>query len=206
MSRQLKILKDEDLVKQYQSNGEKSIVGELFRRHSLMCFAVCNKYLNDEDASQDATMQIFEKLFTDLKKHEVLNFRSWLHSVCRNYSLMQLRKPEHLRRVIENFDNSENEFMEFEGFSHQEEDSKEKEVRLQLLEEAILELKDKQKECISLFYIELKSYEEVSQITGYSCKEVKSHIQNGKRNLKIILSQKGISFWLVFSTWILNIA
>ena len=33
-------------------------------------------------------------------------------------------------------------------------------------------------------YLENKSYREIADITGYSMKEVKSHIQNGKRNLK----------------------
>ena len=105
---------DEELVKMYQTSLDKNIVGVLFKRHSLMCYGVSNKYLKDEDAAQDATMQIFEKLFSDLTKHEILNFRSWLHSVCRNYCLMELRKPMRVMRMRESEDDHENEFMELE--------------------------------------------------------------------------------------------
>ncbi len=197
-------LTDEELVIHYRINHDKIAVGELFKRHSTMCYAVCNKYLKDEDASQDAAMQVFEKLFTDLLKHEIQNFRSWLHSVCRNYCLMQLRKPTLTLRMDEPEGENETQFMELERFFHQEDNPLEKEHRLQTLELAINELKEKQKECIELFYIKQKSYEEVSSITGYTTNEVKSYIQNGKRNLKIILSNKGITLWLLFTTWILN--
>jgi RNA polymerase sigma-70 factor (ECF subfamily) len=37
----------------------------------------------------------------------------------------------------------------------------------------------------NLFYLEKKSYQEISEETGFSMMQVKSYIQNGKRNLKI---------------------
>ena len=123
---------DEELVKMYQTSLDKNIVGVLFKRHSLMCYGVSNKYLKDEDAAQDATMQIFEKLFSDLTKHEILNFRSWLHSVCRNYCLMELRKPMRVMRMRESEDDHENEFMELEQFLHQEENPEDKFMLLDL--------------------------------------------------------------------------
>ncbi len=204
MSIKLTIGTDEELVKKYQTTFDKNAVGELFKRHSLMCYAVCNKYLKDDDEAQDAAMQVFEKLFSDLLKHEIQNFRSWLHTVCRNYCLMQLRKPLLTIRMSEPEGDSETSFMELEQFLHQQENTDDKEQKLQTLEYAIHELKDKQKKCIELFYLQQKSYDEVSAITGYSDNEVKSHIQNGKRNLKIILSNKGIRLWLPLITWILH--
>ena len=58
------------------------------------------------------------------------------------------------------------------------------------LNEAIDAIKDDQRVCIKLFYLGNKSYEEISQTTGFTFKQVKSHIQNGKRNLKIYLTEK----------------
>ena len=65
-----------------------------------------------------------------------------------------------------------------------------KEKQLTLMESSIKELKEQQKICIELFYLQEKSYEDVAEITGYTMKEVKSYIQNGKRNLKIIMTTK----------------
>ena len=58
------------------------------------------------------------------------------------------------------------------------------------LHEAIKQLNKEQSQCIVLMYIENKSYKEIAEITGYDLKKVKSYIQNGKRNLKLILSSK----------------
>ena len=64
------------------------------------------------------------------------------------------------------------------------------EAQLQQLELALSELKPEQSTCIELFYIKEKCYQDISDQTGYSLKQVKSYIQNGKRNLKNILLQK----------------
>jgi len=193
---------DEELVVLYQRTNDKRAVGELFKRHSLMCYAVCMKYLRNEDAAQDATMEIFEKLFTDFQKHTIKNVKSWLHSVCRNHCLMILRKPDLMVSI--DGENEENEpfVMQLQAFLHPEDTTAEREQTLQLLEKAISELKDKQRECIELFYLKQKSYEEIVTVTGYQMNEVKSYIQNGKRNLKIALSQQGISLLIALLLWI----
>jgi RNA polymerase sigma-70 factor (ECF subfamily) len=65
-----------------------------------------------------------------------------------------------------------------------------REFVLQYLKEGIDELKDEQRVCIELFYIKNVSYSEISTITGYGLKEVKSYIQNGKRNLRNYITAK----------------
>ena len=58
---------------------------------------------------------------------------------------------------------------------------------------SVNQLNKEQGECVKLFYLEGKSYQEVAELTSYSIKKVKSYIQNGKRNLKNILTKAGIS-------------
>ena len=55
------------------------------------------------------------------------------------------------------------------------------------LRDAINSLREEQRKCIELMYLEKKSYNEIAQMTGYSLTKVKSYIQNGKRNLKNML-------------------
>ena len=71
------------------------------------------------------------------------------------------------------------------------------EVNLSQLEKAISALEHEQKECIELFYLKEKSYKEVAEITGYSINQVKSSIQNGKRNLKILMVNNGESLLFI---------
>ena len=79
--------------------------------------------------------------------------------------------------------------VENEPVNHLQE-AEDKEFVLHYLKEGIGELKDEQRECIELFYLKECSYAEVASMTGFSLKEVKSHIQNGKRNLKNYITAK----------------
>ena len=195
-------LSDEELIVHYQATEDKFAVGELFKRHSLMCFAVCNKYFRNTEKANDAAMAVFEKLFVDLQSHQIKNFKSWLHTVCRNYCLMQLRKPELTVSINDVSEKSGDEFMQLDTFLHQDT----KEEKLQELEKAIVWLNDKQRQCIELFYLKKKTYKEISEQTGYTVSDVRSQIQNGKRNLKITLQQKGITFCAALLVWIQHTA
>lgn len=178
-------LKDLELIDAYRSTQDKSYVGELFQRYTHLVFGVCMKYLRDEDESKDAVMNIFEKLMTDLLKHEIQFFKGWLHTVSKNHCLMELRKKpktingqEYL--FVDNFDGS-----------HQNEDTTnlaiEKEITFNKLEVSIEKLEPQQRICIELFYLKQLSYLEVATTTGFNLNQVKSFIQNGKRNLKNLI-------------------
>jgi RNA polymerase sigma-70 factor (ECF subfamily) len=183
-------LEDLELVSLYKNTGDKNCVGVLFQRYTHLIFGVCMKYLKDEDDCEDASMQIFEKLLTDLKKHEIQQFKAWLHMVCKNFCLMQLRsgktKLKHQKELQKDLETN----METDHELHLSMASI-KEVQLSLMEDCIKELNKEQKICIELFYLQEKSYSEVAEMTSFSMNNVKSFIQNGKRNLKICIeSQK----------------
>lgn len=140
------------------------------------------KYLRDEESSKDAVMQIFEKLFVDLRKHEVSNFKSWLHSVTRNHCLHILRDSKYQNQKLKDFSNSEEEVMENQQFLYQDSVNV-LEDRVADLERELGNLSKEQRVCVELFYLKDKSYQEIADETGYSLNQVKSYIQNGKRNL-----------------------
>ena len=161
----------------------------LFERYTHLVFGVCMKYLKNTCDAEDALMGIFEKLMTDLKKHEVKDFKNWLYRVSKNHCLMQIRKRNLYSRVNEEIHKDlKQEFMEnvFEG--HLPLEGKDVEGILISLHDTINALGEEQKKCIELMYLEKKTYREISEITGYSLNQVKSAIQNGKRNLKKMLS------------------
>jgi RNA polymerase sigma factor (sigma-70 family) len=180
-------LSDEELVVLYRESDEKEYLGILFKRYSHLVFGVCMKYLKDEDESKDAAMQVFEKLFVELKRHEIQHFRAWLHTVTKYHCLMILRSGSKEISGIDPY------IMENEAAKHPlhavNEESGEKEKQLQDMESALLHLEPHQQQCIKLFYLEEKSYQQVASITGFTMNQVKSYIQNGKRNLKMIMSR-----------------
>jgi len=179
---------DEELIAEYFSNHEPNIIGELFKRYTHLVFGVCLKYLQNEEKSKDAVMEIFESLIEKLKIHKVLSFKSWLYSVSKNHCLMLIRVNSSDTRLKEKiYQNLISENVELQDQMHLL-FKDEQEPVAEKLDEAINQLKKEQMNCIKLMYLDDKSYKQIVDITGYSMKEVKSHLQNGKRNIKNYLT------------------
>jgi RNA polymerase sigma-70 factor (ECF subfamily) len=172
---------DEELLSTYRKNGDVAVLGNLYERYMALVYGVCLKYLKDEELAKDAVMAIFEELIIKVKQHNINNFRSWLYVLGRNHCLMQLRAGKKLDVV--NLD----DVMEFTPLLHPDDDNREEAYKA--LEQCIDKLTGAQKQSIDLFYLKEKCYKEIAEITSFSLNEVKSYIQNGKRNLKICLEK-----------------
>ncbi|MFD1188494.1 RNA polymerase sigma factor [Pontibacter rugosus] len=176
---------DLELVKQYQQTGDLACIGKLFDRHTEMVYLICMKYMRDEEESKDATMQIFEGMVKSLRKYEVQNFKSWLHTTARNHCLMLLRAQKQREKILPR-NVQENEYTIASSIL---EDENNPELELQTLEQGLQDLPTAQRTCIELFYLKQKSYKQIAEQTGLSLNNVKSYIQNGKRNLKLYLEK-----------------
>ncbi|MEQ9424967.1 MAG: RNA polymerase sigma factor [Cyclobacteriaceae bacterium] len=174
-----------ELLEEYKQTGNLEVLGQLYAPFMPMVYGVCLKYMASPADAQDAVMGIFEKLVVDLKKHEIQNFKSWLHVTSKNYCLMALRsaKSKTEKQTVD-FDEERN--MELSEIPHHNEEVK-LEEDLNKLEECIETLNTEQKSSVHLFFLQQKCYSEIVGITGYDLKKVKSYIQNGKRNLKICM-------------------
>jgi RNA polymerase sigma factor (sigma-70 family) len=187
---------DNQLILLYKRSKDRTIVGELYKRYTQFVFLVSMKYLKDEDESKDNVMTVFEKLFDDLLVHEISNFKSWLYRVTQNQCLMYLRKEQTSLKNLQEYKKDSEGFMEFDQDSHLNENKKNNQ-KIETIHDAVNQLNKEQGECVKLFYLEGKSYVEIAEITNYSLNNVKSYIQNGKRNLKIILIKAGISEFIL---------
>ena len=181
---------DEELLKQFTETGDIEVLGELYYSCIHLVYGVCIKYLRNREDSQDAVMQIFEKLITEVPRHKIDNFKNWLHAVTKNYCLMQIRSEKSKTERIKEWVNDQANFMENNQVLHPiDEDGKKWE---ESMADCIERLKHEQKECIRLFYYENKCYNEIASRMGLHEKKVKSHLQNAKRNLKLCLEEKDV--------------
>jgi RNA polymerase sigma-70 factor (ECF subfamily) len=175
-------ISDNELLERFYADGKNEWLGIILERYTFLLLGVCMKYLKNEEESKDAVQQIFLKAITELGKYKVDYLKSWLYMVAKNYCLMKLRD----KHIIVPAD-------EQKGLTSQESDKEsliEKEVALTYLEKALEELNTEQKTCVTLFYLQKRSYQEITEETGFTLLQVKSHIQNGKRNLKILVEKK----------------
>jgi RNA polymerase sigma-70 factor (ECF subfamily) len=177
-------LTDQELLEKFYAERDNQWIGIVLQRYTLLLFGVSMKYLKNETEAQDAVQQIFLKAITELHKYKVEYFKSWLYMVCKNYCLMKIRdrqgkRPTEIREsmVLIAEENNTDYLLD-------------KDRVLDVMEMTLEELNPEQKDCIKLFYLEKQSYQEISEKTGFSLMQVKSYIQNGKRNLKILLEKK----------------
>lgn len=177
---------DDDLVRYFQNTGNQEYVGVLYQRNAHLIYGACLKYLENREESKDAVMAVFEKIILKMPNAQITSFNTWIFSVIKNECLSRLRKRKSSRLQQENLkkiEKSEEKFMENEGVLrlYSKQTVKTKEERLA---EALNQLQDIQKRCIELFFFEEMSYAEIAEETNLPLKQVKSHLQNGKRLLK----------------------
>lgn len=171
---------DEELVVQLRQ-GHQPALGVLWDRYAHLLFGVGMKYLKDPERSKDAVAELFAALPAAVAKHEVKSFRPWVHTVMRNRCLMVLRGEKPGGRI------SDDLLQDLEQGTA--DDAVLLEATLQHLEVAINELNDGQRRCIELFHLQRKSYQQVAELTGLSPEQVRSNLQNGRRNLRLILER-----------------
>jgi RNA polymerase sigma-70 factor (ECF subfamily) len=170
---------DEDLVRLLRE-GHRSALGDLWDRYAELLYGVGMKYLKDPERSKDEVVELFAGLNALVVKHDIACFRPWVHTVMRNRCLQELRKRTPERDLPEDLLHAE----------EPNDDSLLHEASLQHLEQAITRLNHEQHLCIRLFHLEGLSYQQVADRTGFTVETVRSHLQNGRRNLRIILQRQ----------------
>lgn len=179
-------LSDLELISQYKASKSTEPLGMLFMRYKHLIMGACMKLLKNSLEAEDAVMDIYIELHAKLLEHEVKNFKSWLYTLTCNHCLMKVRKRKGITEVDADGKNFESQFMENLVVEHLLDGMRDD---VEVLQEAIAQLKDGQRDCIKLFYLKELSYKEVAETTGFDLGQVKSHLQNGKRNLYLYLTQ-----------------
>ena len=179
-----KHISDQELLERFYADHDNQWLGILLERYTLLLLGVCMKYLKNEELAKDSVQQIFLKAITELQKYRVEYFKSWIYMVAKNHCLMQLRdKPGKVTVEVKDGIAAETDETDKESLLLNEK-------TYEYMSEALKELNADQQLCVTLFYMEKKSYQQITEQTGYIMMQVKSHIQNGKRNMRILIEKK----------------
>ncbi len=181
---------DKELIEQFRESGDLDVLGRLYERYMHLVYGVCLKYLKDREESRDATMQIFEVLMDKIPRQAISDFKAWLYVLTKNHCLMLLRSKKSQHEKHKKLYEEQTFFME-SGYEMHLDNEPDLEANIELLKKCIEQLKSEQQECVKLFYLSEKPYREIADSLGIALKTVKSHIQNGKRNLKNCMENHG---------------
>lgn len=172
-----KSMEDEVLIKAFHLSPNR-VIEEVYTRYAHLCFGLSLKYLKDREKAKDAVSEIFIKLGTDIPKHDIQNFRPWFYVFSKNHCLGILRKEIVIRKHEERWE----QLRDKAPYADHKLD-----MQLEEMEVAIDQLKDHQRTCLQAFYFDKQSYVEISEHLQISIQQVKSNLQNGKRNLRLLL-------------------
>ena len=176
LNRTNKDIPDEEIIARFIESGNPSNIGVLFNRYAKLVMGVCLKYLKDEDEAADTTMNIFKNLIETISNYEIRVFKPWLYTYTKNECLMKLRK---VKPIVCSIDK-----VAF-GLAGEEDDEERIEIPIEKLQTAISELKNDQKSVSKCFILRISPT--TKSVQTKQLEEIKSHIQNGKRNLRNIL-------------------
>lgn len=168
--------RQEDWILAYQQNPTPDVLGEIFKHWGHLVYGVALKYMGDTEDANDCVADIFEKLLLHIPQEPIQNGAAWLHTVTKFHCLMKIRANKAQYKQLQTSRLQYTSIHELENRLHQ-------------LEELILTLKAPQKHCIESLFLRQLSYEQITQEFGYSFNEIKSHVQNGKRNLRLALEK-----------------
>ena len=152
---------DQELLERYYADRNNEWLGILLQRYTLLLLGVCMKYLKNEEEARDCVQQIFVKVITELPKYKVDYFKSWIYTIARNHCLMKLRDRHgtssrvlryHAGRLGRRSGESRRTGKRnncWNGWS-----------------KSLEELGKEQKLCVTLFYLEKRSYQEIARDHG----------------------------------------
>lgn len=173
-------LTDEELLQAFRTSGHNEWLGTLLQRYTGLLLGVAMKYLKDRTLAEDAVQHVFETTLTKLPAAPIANFKGWLYVLMRNHCLQHLRDKQYMAdesalAAIADTGAGEIAWHEY---------------TLEQMEQALQEISHEQRKAITMFYLQKHTYEQIIEHTGFTFMQVKSYIQNGKRNLKTILIRK----------------
>ncbi len=178
-------LTDEELLQRYRDSGRMPWLSELYGRYASSVYGMCLKYLHNEQAAEDAAMAVFEQLVEKTRQHDIRQFRSWLHTLAKNHCLMQLRRAGQQREQA-----AAPDFMQSADFMHLPTEGADGDEKQHWLKICLKGLQEAQRACVSAFYLEGYTYKEIAAYRGEPLGKIRSHIQNGRRNLRICIEEK----------------
>ena len=174
---------DEHIILAYKESGSKRLLAPLFKKYNEKLFGLAYYYLNNRDTAMDAVMETYEVVLKSIDTKDISYYKGWVMSICRNICLKKIRDDKKFTELTEVADN----------FVENDVDPVYNDETIEKVLELIPQLKHNQRVCIEAFYLQSMSYEEISKLHEMSFKEVKSHIQNGKRNLKLLYERSAKS-------------
>lgn len=169
--------------------GDAEAFNELVNRHHSKIYGLAYRMLGNPDDAADATQETFLEAYKSVKSFQFQSqFGTWLYRIGINTCQQYIRKSQSNERKLTAYTRE----AEIHG-SASESDSPErmmiKTEQSEVIQGAIDRLPPKQREVVTLYYMQHLKYREIAEILECSEGTVASRLNQALKNLKRKLSK-----------------
>lgn len=184
MVKDLKGLKDEKLVEMVR-NQDQELYTEIVERYQDKLLRYANYLIQERDKAQDVVQEALIKAFINLYGFNTKRkFSSWIYRICHNEAINHIKK--HQKEVSLD----ENGWLKDKSDEKNITESFEKKELLQVVRASLNELPIIYREPLALYFLEEKSYNEISDILRIPIGTLSTRINRGKKALRQIYESK----------------
>jgi RNA polymerase sigma-70 factor, ECF subfamily len=183
--RNLNEFSDEELILEFQTNGTERAFEILVQRFKNPLTNYVYRFLGDYDGCADIVQDTFVKVYRYKDSYSSLaKFSTWIYTIAGN-----LARTEYQRRRRRNFFSissygDEEKTFDIPDNSYRPDVTADASIKNEIIQKALLKVRDSYREAVILRDIQELSYEEIAEIMQIEVGTVKSRINRGRAELQ----------------------
>lgn len=179
----------DDVLVHKTVEGDVEAFNELVSRHHVRIYRLANSMLGNTEDAEDATQETFLQAYKSIKTFRFQSkFGTWLYQVALNTCNQHLRKSKSRDKLIEAY----TEESAARGMTDEREIPERQVVKTEQqaqVRAAINHLPPKQREIVTLYYLQQLKYKEIAEILNCPIGTVASRLNHAMQNLKLKLER-----------------
>lgn len=169
--------------------GDVEAFNELVNRHHTKIYGLAYRMLGNAEDAEDATQETFLEAYKSIKTFRFQSqFGTWLYRVGLNTCNQYIRKSKARNRMLDAY----TEETASHGLTEEQEIPDRMAIKAEqreVVQAAIDRLPPKQREVVTLYYMQQLKYKEIAEILNCSLGTVASRLNKAIQNLKTKLGK-----------------
>ena len=188
MDKNLNALSDEELIAELQQTGNERSFEILVHRYKNPLTNYVFRFLGDFDACTDVVQETMIKFYRYKDNYSsVAKFSTWIYTIAGNLARTEYRRRKRRSFLSINDYGEDHKIFDIPDESYRPDVMTDSGIKDELIQKALLKVKEDFREVVILRDIDGMSYEEIAEITGLNEGTVKSRINRGRAKLQELL-------------------
>ena len=191
MDKSLRELSDEELILEFQKNNTEAAFNILVQRYKNPLTNFVFRFLGDYETCNDVVQETMIKVYRYKDSYSsVAKFSTWIYTIAGNLARTEYRRQRRRNLFSINDYGEDHSTYDLPDESYRPDVVTDSGIKDEIIQKALLKVKESYREAVILRDIQGMSYEEISEILGINEGTIKSRINRGRAQLQELL--KGI--------------